>query len=132
MSLVERTAAALVELLGEDREARGVRSDRRRGDATPFARPVPAGSQRVRALVAEYEDDGGRRVAAAVVELGAARAVTWDASSVPSGDDDFDGYPVDSGTGCYASPEAVQRFAGCSTSRTNPLSTALEQTYVHP
>jgi len=155
MSLVERAAAGLVELLGADREGltfMGKTFDLRThelgsvhlpsgllvacdpivgaGDATPFARPVPAGSHRVRALVAQYEHNGDQRVAAAVVELGAAPAVTWEASSPPAGDDDFDGYPVDSGTGCFASPEAVQRLAGLLDEHGDPLSTALEQTYV--
>ena len=160
MSLVERTAAALVDLLDSGRRLTfmehtfDVRTHdlgsvqlpsgwlvacdplTSSGDIPAFTREVPAGAHRVRTLVAEYVDGGDQRLAAAVVELGRGPAVAWEAGltavdTPPAADDDFVGYPVDSGTACFASPEAVRRLAGLLDQHGDPLSTALEQNYVH-
>src|SRR6186713_2043678 len=71
----------------------------------PFTRPVPIGEYPVELALASFVDD--ERVAYARVRFGDAPPVSWE-MAIGAGDDvstlgadDFIGYAVDAGTGCF-------------------------------
>jgi uncharacterized protein DUF4241 len=84
-------------------------------DAMPFTLEVPAGPHPVSVVHAAFED-GDRRVAAALVRFADRDPVRWELALVPGqdprvlGPDEIFGYAVDSGTGAFTSPEAVDRL----------------------
>jgi hypothetical protein len=83
----------------------------------PFTRALPVGSHPVTLLQLEREGAAElgdyREVAAAMIRVAAGDPVSWELALVagqdPStlGPDEFFGYGVDSGTGCFASAEAA-------------------------
>ena len=113
-------------------------------DAVAFERQVAPGTYPVDVFVAEFEDNDDQRVAAALVHLASARADDWEDALWPGQDastlgaDGFYGYPVDAGTGCFASPEGLaqradvlsQHYDHEPSTSLDPLSAALEATYI--
>jgi len=81
-------------------------------DGLPFTLDVPAGRHAVSVLRSDF-DDGDRRIAAAIVRFAPGDPVRWELAVVPGQDpavlrpDEIFGYGVDSGTGAFASREAV-------------------------
>jgi hypothetical protein len=113
-------------------------------DASAFARRVAPGSYPVEVCVVEFMDDGDQRVAFAVVRLSSEDPVAWELALWPGQDlaaldaGHYFGYPVDAGTGCFASREALAQLSEILAShfeRTpaedDPLSAAMAPTYVH-
>lgn len=84
-------------------------------DAGPFTQTMPAGRHRVSALRVDFEN-GDRRLAAAMVRVADGDPVRWEPALVGGqdpatlGPDEIFGYGVDSGTGSFTSPEAVERL----------------------
>lgn len=85
-------------------------------DAPPFTTEVEPGRHPVTVLEASF-DNGDRRVAAAMVRVRGGEPVDWRLALVEGqdpaalGPDEFYGYGVDSGTGSFTSPEAVELLA---------------------
>jgi uncharacterized protein DUF4241 len=84
-------------------------------DTIPFARWLPSGTHPVFALHATAPSFGDR-IAAAMIRVAPGDPVRWEAALTPgqdpsaAGPDQFFGYGVDSGTGCFASAEAVEEL----------------------
>jgi len=93
-----------------------VASDAMIVDARPFTTEFQPGRHPVTLLEAAFES-GDRRVAAAMVRVGAGEPSRWELALVDGqdpaalGPDEFFGYGVDSGTGSFMSPEAVEVLA---------------------
>ena len=108
-------------------------------DTEPFTRPVPRGRHPVETRVAEF-DDGDQRVACALVRFSPGDPTDWELAALRGQradrlrGDEYVGYGVDSGTGCFASPEALALFAETLASlddgEDDPLIRALEETRV--
>ena len=85
-------------------------------DGSPFTTEVEPGRYPVSLLFADFEN-GDRRVAAAMVHLAPIDPVRWELALVEGqdpavlGPDEIFGYGVDSGTGAFTSPEAVDVLA---------------------
>ena len=85
--------------------------------AEPLTRVVPAGRHPVSVLEADIGPGRDRRIAAAMVRFDDGDPVSWELAVVPGQDistlrpDEFFGYGVDSGTGCFASAEAATVLA---------------------
>src|SRR5262245_16894660 len=100
----------------------------------PFQRSVAPGRYRVEARIAVFADNGDQRVACTIVRLGPDAPEAWEAAvdtserSTPRRVDELWGYGVDSGTGCFGSPEALEALAKLPTDGTDddPLLKALE------
>jgi hypothetical protein len=97
------------------------------GDARPFTRATPAGRFPVELRIAEYED-GDQRVASALVRFTDREPSAWEVALPEGLDDDWYAYSVDSGNGCFASPEALRGLAGGSAE--DALGERLDETYV--
>ena len=76
-------------------------------DSPPFSQPVPNGSFPVRLAIARL-DGGDERVAYARIDFSPAKTVRWEMAMLDEqdageleDDDDFFGYGVDAGTGCF-------------------------------
>jgi hypothetical protein len=88
------------------------------GETSPFARKIPAGLYPVKVAVAETPDMG-ERYALARLELSAKSAVRWELAvtrAVESKvstlkDDEYFGFPVDAGLGCFCDHQAQQAYA---------------------
>jgi hypothetical protein len=84
-------------------------------DALPFTTTFPPGHHRVSVLRADFAN-AAPRIAAAVVRVGAGEPVRWELALIAGqdpttlGQDQFFGYGVDGGTGCFTSPEATARL----------------------
>ena len=82
----------------------------------PFTRTLPAGRYPVLLLSSARDPDVVGDVAAAMIRMAPGDPVTWEMALVPGedpatlGSGEFFGYPVDSGTGAFASAEAVDRL----------------------
>lgn len=82
-------------------------------DTEPFARNLPAGRYPVSLLSSTQDAAFGGDVAAAMIRVAPGDPVSWELAPVPGQDpatlkpDEFFGYGVDSGTGCFASVEAL-------------------------
>jgi hypothetical protein len=102
--------------------------------ARPFQRGIAPGRYRVEAHVAVFGDNGDQRVSCALVRIGAGAPVAWEPAlvveeqSAPRSVDEVLGYPVDSGTGCFASPESLEALITLPLDGTDsdPLMSALE------
>lgn len=85
-------------------------------DVPAFERTVPAGRYPVLLTVAHF-DSGSRYFALATVRFSAASPTRWENALCPGQvfdklkPDQFFGYPVDSGVGCFASPDALAMMA---------------------
>ncbi|MET1232489.1 MAG: DUF4241 domain-containing protein [Candidatus Limnocylindrales bacterium] len=83
----------------------------------PFTRRLPAGRHPVLLLSSARDPDLVGDVAAAMIRVAPGDPVSWELAVVPGQEvttlqpDEFFGYPVDSGTGAFASAEAVERLA---------------------
>ena len=81
-------------------------------DGLPFTRWLPAGNHPVFVLHATAASDD--RIAAAMIRVAPGDPVRWEPALTPGQDasrlppDQFFGYGVDSGIGCFASAEAVE------------------------
>jgi hypothetical protein len=81
-------------------------------DTLPFTRWLPAGTHPVFVLHATAGSDD--RIAAAMIRVAPGDPVRWEPALTPGQDasrlppDQFFGYGVDSGIGCFASAEAVE------------------------
>jgi len=81
-------------------------------DNVPFTRWLPAGTHPVFVLHATAATDD--RIAAAMIRVAPGDPVRWEAALTPgqnpsgAGPDEYYGYGVDSGTGCFTSAEAVE------------------------
>jgi hypothetical protein len=79
----------------------------------PFTRRLPAGRHPVLLLSSARDPDVAGDVAAAMIRAAPGDPVSWELALVPGQDastlraGEFFGYAVDSGTGCFASAEAV-------------------------
>jgi hypothetical protein len=79
----------------------------------PFIRTLPAGRYPVQLLMSARDPSVAGDVAAAMIRAAPGDPVSWELAIVPGQDpttlkaDEFFGYGVDSGTGCFASAEAV-------------------------
>jgi hypothetical protein len=86
-------------------------------DQYAFAQTVPPGRYAVVLTIAEYRQSAApdaavydERVAAARILVRSEPAVTWEMAAPPGhrvdelGEDEFYGYPVDGGTGCFIDP----------------------------
>ncbi len=87
------------------------------GGALPFTRWLPSGRYPVSTLHAEAPGSGDDRIAAAMIRVRPGDPLRWELA-VTAGQDpaglgpgEFVGYGVDSGTGCFASAEAVEWLA---------------------
>ncbi len=84
-------------------------------DVGPFTESLPPGRHRVSVLRIDFES-GDRRLAAAMVRVATGDPVRWEPALLAGQDpaslgaDEFFGYGVDSGTGSFTSPEAVERL----------------------
>lgn len=107
-----------------------------------FALPVPAGRHPVSVAVAqilpaEPGADPDERIAAAMVRFGPAEAVRWELALTPGqdpaqlGDEEFYGFAVDSGTACFADPQAVKLFCDGGTALADVLTERLAGNYRH-
>jgi hypothetical protein len=82
-------------------------------DTEPFARSLPAGRHPVSLLWSTQDPALGGDVAAAMIRVAPGDPVSWELALVAGQDpatlkpDEFFGYGVDSGTGCFASAEAL-------------------------
>ena len=102
--------------------------------ARPFTRVVQPGRYPVEADVAVLEDNGDQRVAAAVVWITEREPVNWEPAldggerRAPRNLEKVVGYTVDSGTGCFASPEALAALTALPVDGADddPLINALE------
>jgi hypothetical protein len=80
----------------------------------PFTRRLPAGRHPVFLLSSARDPDLAGDVAAAMIRAAPGDPVSWELALVAGQDPttlqpgEFFGYGVDSGTGCFASPEAVE------------------------
>jgi hypothetical protein len=76
-------------------------------DYTPFSIRLPLGKYPVILSVACWDKGGDQRVAYAMLRISDEPAIRWESALLPNRDssslsgDDFFGYPVDSGTGCF-------------------------------
>ncbi|MEV7519974.1 DUF4241 domain-containing protein [Streptomyces sp. NPDC091371] len=95
------------------------------GDVEPFTAQVPPGRYRVEAAIATLARPGEpaaarphTRVAAARLVIRDVPAVTWEIAlqegqdPAELGEDEFYGYGVDAGTGCFYDPSADGAFPG--------------------
>jgi hypothetical protein len=80
-------------------------------EAQPFAFTVPAGAYPVRLYVAKFDAD--ERIAFAALWFSSHSIASWESALVEGQDPgtlkpgEFFGYGVDSGTGCFQTPEAL-------------------------
>lgn len=85
-------------------------------DAPPFTRAIPIGSHPVRISIAHLPN-GDERIAAAIMRCDEATPTSWEMALLPGQDvgsldaDEFFGYPVDAGLGCFMDEESAQRLA---------------------
>lgn len=83
-------------------------------NSVPFATQIPVGAYPVVLSVADFNDD--QRVAYAKLHISDRPAVRWEMALLPHQDasslkeDEFFGYPVDAGTGCFMDSEAASIF----------------------
>lgn len=83
----------------------------------PFTRSLPAGRHPVFWLSSARDPDLGGDVAAAMIRVAPGDPISWEMAVTPGQDvttlqpSEFFGYPVDSGTGAFASAEAVERLS---------------------
>lgn len=91
------------------------------------------------ALSIAHFENGDQRVAFARIVAGEGVPVTWEMVTIGSFDmnsldpDEIVGYPVDSGTGCFADPEALEAFGRAIDADSGYLDTliaALEKSYI--
>lgn len=88
------------------------------GDTSPFTRQIPAGHYPVKIVVAETPDMG-ERYALAKLELSAKNAVRWELAYTCDvenkvaalKDDEYFGFPVDAGLGCFCDQQAQLAYA---------------------
>jgi hypothetical protein len=88
------------------------------GDTSPFARQIPPGHYPVKIAVAE-DTEMGERFALARLELSTKKAVRWELAytlAVESKvstlkDDEYFGFPVDAGLGCFCDHQAQLAYA---------------------
>lgn len=75
---------------------------------TPFVKKVPSGNYPVILNIVYYVDDGDERIGATMIQIKQSRPVRWEMALKEGqdpeelGEDEVFGYPVDSGTGCFA------------------------------
>jgi hypothetical protein len=98
-------------------------------DTPPFSVMLPAGRHHV--LLLHVTDAGGSSVAAAMVRAGGGRPVRWEGARTPaqSTSEEPFAYGVDSGTGSFASPEAVGRLRSLPEDVANALVDGLIAAY---
>jgi hypothetical protein len=83
-------------------------------DSAPFTTQIPVGVYPVILSVAGFNDD--QRVAYAKLHISNQPTVLWEMALLPDQDikslkeDEFFGYPVDAGTGCFMDSEAASVF----------------------
>ena len=109
------------------------------GDARAFTRAVPPGAYPVELRVFELPETDDKRVGVALVRLAEGEPERWE-PAVTAGQDvstlkdgETFGYGVDSGTGCFAAPEALAELGAAlddhyraTRSYQDPLMKALE------
>lgn len=104
----------------------------------PFTRTVPPGRYPVLVNVARMQS-GDERVAYAIVRVADPPPVRWELALLPAhdpselGDDEFFGYGVDSGTGCFMDASAAERLAerAAEIGDNQDLEDQMVKTYVH-
>lgn len=83
-------------------------------DSVPFTTQIPIGTYPVILSVVNFGDD--QRVAYAKLHISDKPVVKWEMAILPNQDksslkdDEFYGYPVDAGTGCFMDAEAARVF----------------------
>jgi hypothetical protein len=83
-------------------------------DSVPFTTQIPVGIYPVILSVVDFGDD--QRVAYAKLHISDEPAVKWEMALLPNQDrsslkeDEYFGYPVDAGTGCFMDAEAAEVF----------------------
>jgi len=101
-----------------------------------FENAVPAGSYSVLISVAHFRG-GDQRVAAAAVCFSAVQPARWTLATVPGQEatalreDEYFGYPVDSGTGCFMDREALEIWQKETADGADRLSKLMRDHYVH-
>lgn len=87
-------------------------------DDSAFKTPIPVGIYPVILSVAVFEDD--QRIAYAKLKVSNESAVRWELALLPEQnadslkEDEFFGYPVDAGTGCFMDAETAKVFSDTS------------------
>jgi Protein of unknown function (DUF4241) len=108
----------------------------------PFALAVPAGSHPVSVAVAqilpaEPGAEPDERIAAAMVRFAPDPAARWELAVTAAQDvevlgaEEFFGFGVDSGTACFADPQAVKLFADGGIASADVLTDCLAGNYRH-
>ena len=109
-------------------------------DTPPFTEPVPNGSFPVTLAIAAL-DGGDERIAYARVDFSPARAVRWEMALIEGQDaaelddeEDFFGYGVDAGTGCFMGAAAARDLGLAMDSEDDyfeSIIAGMDQTYRH-
>lgn len=108
-------------------------------DVEVFTLSLPPGSHPVVLSVARLKN-GDHRVAFARIEVRAGEPVRWELMVTPGqdvsqlGTDEFFGYPVDAGTGCFgdkAAMEELARHMDADVDYWEKINDEMEKTYVH-
>jgi Protein of unknown function (DUF4241) len=104
--------------------------------AQPFSLPIPTGSHPVFLTIANTGQDA--RVAFARLQLRETRPVAWDVMTLDGqdqsklGPEEIFGYPVDTGTGCFADALAIRELDELMSADSNyrqTLDDELEKSY---
>jgi hypothetical protein len=106
-------------------------------DTPGFSRRIPVGRHPVVVSIAQIDTD--QRIACAMLRLGRRVPIRWEMAAWPGqdpgelGENEFFGYPVDSGTGCFmdvAAAELLNRRMEADSEYFNQLIRAMRETYV--
>jgi hypothetical protein len=105
-------------------------------DSPPFAPQIPVGTYPVILSVLQWNDD--QRVAYAKLHISNEPSIEWKMALLPNQDlstlteeDEYFGYPVDAGTGCFMDKSAANILLTKDENYSQFMITEMEKHYVH-